>query len=183
MTLPVEAAVAPFRRRCTTHFRTYSSGDWDVHSGYGILTHGQAANAFAPFSHVMDCLLAFSLPAAQEEYSAESYDLLHRNCCHFADELCLRLGLCPYVVLGQNSATRIWTAGFTPWFPLPGQPILGLPTIFDNSHQTELLIHFRSQAAAQMAASPGQAGSRWPKADPLACRFGALALLFRPAFG
>ena len=22
------------------HFRTYFSGDWDVHWGYGILTHG-----------------------------------------------------------------------------------------------------------------------------------------------
>ena len=27
--------------RCTTHFRTYFSGDWDVHWGYGLLTHGQ----------------------------------------------------------------------------------------------------------------------------------------------
>ena len=26
--------------RCTTHFRTYFSGDWDVHWGYRILTHG-----------------------------------------------------------------------------------------------------------------------------------------------
>ena len=26
--------------RCTTQFRTYFSGDWDVHWGYGILTHG-----------------------------------------------------------------------------------------------------------------------------------------------
>ena len=25
----------------TTHFRTYFSGDWDVHWGYGILTHGR----------------------------------------------------------------------------------------------------------------------------------------------
>ena len=25
--------------RCTTHFRTYVSGDWDVHWNYGILTH------------------------------------------------------------------------------------------------------------------------------------------------
>ena len=22
--------------RCTTHFRTYFSGDWDVHWGYGL---------------------------------------------------------------------------------------------------------------------------------------------------
>ena len=28
--------------RCTTHFRTYFS-DWDVHRGYGILTHGHIA--------------------------------------------------------------------------------------------------------------------------------------------
>ena len=27
----------------TTHFRTYSSGDWDVHWGHGILTHGHIA--------------------------------------------------------------------------------------------------------------------------------------------
>ena len=30
---------------CTTHFRTYFSGDWDVHWGYGILTHSQMAVA------------------------------------------------------------------------------------------------------------------------------------------
>ena len=30
----------PFWGRCTTHFRTYFSGDWDVHWWYGILTHG-----------------------------------------------------------------------------------------------------------------------------------------------
>ena len=27
-----------------------------------------------------------------QEYSAESYDLLRKNCCHFADDLCRRLG-------------------------------------------------------------------------------------------
>ena len=25
----------------TTGFGTYFGGDWDVHSGYGLLTHGQ----------------------------------------------------------------------------------------------------------------------------------------------
>ena len=33
----------PFWGRCTTHFRTYFRGDWDVHWGYGILTHGHVA--------------------------------------------------------------------------------------------------------------------------------------------
>ena len=33
---------------CTTHFRTYFSGDWDVHWGYRILTHGQMTNS--PFT-------------------------------------------------------------------------------------------------------------------------------------
>ena len=28
--------------RCTTYFGTYFSGDWDVHWGYGILTHGKS---------------------------------------------------------------------------------------------------------------------------------------------
>ena len=32
--------MVPFQDRCTTHFRTYFSGDWDVHWGYGVLTHG-----------------------------------------------------------------------------------------------------------------------------------------------
>ena len=27
------------------HFRTYFSGDWDVHWGHGILTHGHVAVA------------------------------------------------------------------------------------------------------------------------------------------
>ena len=29
--------------RCTTHFRTSFGGDWDVHWGYGVLTHGHMA--------------------------------------------------------------------------------------------------------------------------------------------
>ena len=28
--------MVPFWGRCTTHFRTYSSGDWDVHWGYDL---------------------------------------------------------------------------------------------------------------------------------------------------
>ena len=28
----------PFWGRCTTHFRTYFSGDWDVHWGYDLAT-------------------------------------------------------------------------------------------------------------------------------------------------
>ena len=35
--------MVPFWGRCTTHFRTYFSGDWDVHWRYGILTHGGMA--------------------------------------------------------------------------------------------------------------------------------------------
>ena len=37
----VKTVLVPFWR-CTTHFRTYLSGDWDVHCGYDLdLTHGQ----------------------------------------------------------------------------------------------------------------------------------------------
>ena len=32
--------MVPLWGRCTAHFRTYFSGDWDVHSRYGLLTHG-----------------------------------------------------------------------------------------------------------------------------------------------
>ena len=33
-----------FWGRCTTHCRTYFSGDWDVHWGYDLdLTHGQSS--------------------------------------------------------------------------------------------------------------------------------------------
>ena len=28
--------MVPFWGRCTTHFRTYFSGDWDVHWGYNL---------------------------------------------------------------------------------------------------------------------------------------------------
>ena len=31
--------MVPLWGRCTTHFRTYFSGDWDVYWGYGVLTH------------------------------------------------------------------------------------------------------------------------------------------------
>ena len=31
-------------REFTTHFRTYFSGDWDVHWGYGILTHSRVGS-------------------------------------------------------------------------------------------------------------------------------------------
>ena len=33
--------MVPCWGRCTTHFRTYFCGDWDVHGGYGVLTHSQ----------------------------------------------------------------------------------------------------------------------------------------------
>ena len=37
-----ESATSKTRCRCTTHFRTYFGGDWDVHWWLtGILTHGQ----------------------------------------------------------------------------------------------------------------------------------------------
>ena len=31
-----QKAMVPFWGRCTTHFRTYFSGDWDVHWGYDL---------------------------------------------------------------------------------------------------------------------------------------------------
>ena len=40
MWLWVKTNGIPFWGRCATHFRTYFSGDWDVHWGYGVLTHG-----------------------------------------------------------------------------------------------------------------------------------------------
>ena len=44
----------PFWGRCTTHFRTYFGGDWDVRWGYGVLTHGY-------FEHLLNqfCILPF----------------------------------------------------------------------------------------------------------------------------
>ena len=32
-----KTVLVPFWDRGTTHFRTYLSGDWDVHWGYGVL--------------------------------------------------------------------------------------------------------------------------------------------------
>ena len=37
--------------------------------------------------------ISMILATMSEEYSAEDYDLLRRNCCHFADDLCRRLGV------------------------------------------------------------------------------------------
>ena len=34
--------------RCTTHFRTYFSGDWDVHWGYGLVAHGHVSKMGQP---------------------------------------------------------------------------------------------------------------------------------------
>ena len=36
----------------TTHFRTYSSGDWDVHWGYGVLTHSRGGQMNNPQSRI-----------------------------------------------------------------------------------------------------------------------------------
>ena len=44
----------PFWGRCTTHFRTYFSGDWDVRWGYGLLTHGHIS-LFRRFKHHLFC--------------------------------------------------------------------------------------------------------------------------------
>ena len=38
--------VVPFWGRCTTHFRTYFSGDWDFHQGYDL--------GFDPWPNVPD---------------------------------------------------------------------------------------------------------------------------------
>ena len=40
MAVVVKTNGIPFWGRCTAHFRTYFTGHWDVHWGYGILTHG-----------------------------------------------------------------------------------------------------------------------------------------------
>ena len=32
--------MVPFWGRCTTHFQFIFCGDWSVHWGYGVLTHG-----------------------------------------------------------------------------------------------------------------------------------------------
>ena len=36
-----------FGGKCTTHVRNYLSGDWDVHWGYGVLTHSQLGATLA----------------------------------------------------------------------------------------------------------------------------------------
>ena len=41
-----QLAVGPFSGRCTTHFGTYFSGDWDVDWGYGLLTYGPSLRCF-----------------------------------------------------------------------------------------------------------------------------------------
>ena len=55
----------------TSHFRTCFSGDWDVHWGYGIFSHGQVGVAqtsnrgyaglsrFFGYAKVPSCVLGF----------------------------------------------------------------------------------------------------------------------------
>ena len=38
----------------STHLRTYSSGDWDAHCGYGVLTHGQVSEGQKSVNRNMD---------------------------------------------------------------------------------------------------------------------------------
>ena len=42
-----------FWGRCSTHFRTYFWGDWDVHWGYGILTRGHVGKEPPPFKKTL----------------------------------------------------------------------------------------------------------------------------------
>ena len=52
MWLWVKTVLVPFWGECTTHFRTHLSGDWDVHWGYGILTHGHVD----PYECQLQCI-------------------------------------------------------------------------------------------------------------------------------
>ena len=47
MAVAVKTVLVSFWGRCITLFRTYFSGDWDVHWGYGILTHGHMLPMFS----------------------------------------------------------------------------------------------------------------------------------------
>ena len=63
----------------TTHFRTYFRGDWDVHCGYGILTHG----------HIRE------IPFIKVRENSHGYDLYwhHRRCdLHKHAPTCARTG-------------------------------------------------------------------------------------------
>ena len=65
--------------RRTTHFRTYFSGDWDVHWGYRVLTHShvekqantEMTNCCCPCAAVASPF-PFELPG---EASSEFYDV------------------------------------------------------------------------------------------------------------
>ena len=47
--------MVPFWGRCTTHFRTNCSRDWDVHWGYGIWTHPPSVPRKALCDHRRAC--------------------------------------------------------------------------------------------------------------------------------
>ena len=60
--------------------------------------------------------------------------------------------------MGQNY-TRKWTAGFSPWFNLPGQAILGLPYFLTHSQMSLLRRPVEAVALAprELFASPPRA--------------------------
>ena len=84
-----------------------------------------------------------------------------------------------YMGVAQNQTTRNWTAGFTPWFHLPGQAILGLPHFGPAAISESQVIHdpnFNPQvlmtsspasplkAVRLVASQPGcQVRKRWPE--------------------
>ena len=66
----------------TTHFRTYFSGDWNVHWGYGVLTHGRGhlrppkTELFCVYVRVCVCLLlGRTVKSASNDFQTKSLTL------------------------------------------------------------------------------------------------------------
>ena len=56
----------------TTHFRTYFSGDWDVHWGYGILTHGHVFGVKDETGNALDNCMKRVVPSLSLEFVARA---------------------------------------------------------------------------------------------------------------
>ena len=79
--LRVKTNGIPFWGRCTTHFRTYFSGDWDVHWGYGILTHGRLGVVSKSGFSKMPCFLLVSLKYQLRRGSSNYFFRWRVACC------------------------------------------------------------------------------------------------------
>ena len=83
----VKTVLVPFWGMCATYFRTYFSGDWDVHRGYGVLTHSHMRGSMPMISEgnmaglrSHRLLHSFQHPSFQKTGWRSTRTMVEKNC-------------------------------------------------------------------------------------------------------